>query len=86
MSAFFGFVVGYIVGARAGNDGFDRLERAFQDIRHSDEFRNFVQLLRDHLQGTAQTVSDRLASDAPLSHDVEGLVAEARRRLSSSSD
>ncbi len=81
MSALFGFVVGYVVGARAGSEGFERLEQAFRDIRDSDEFRNFVSLLRSHLQGTVETVNDRLKQDGPVLGDVEGLAAEARARL-----
>lgn len=82
MSTIFGFVVGYVVGARAGSEGWDRLEQAMRDIRDSDEFQNFLTLLRDHVRGTLRSLNERLeAGDTPLLDDVDRLTAEARRRL-----
>lgn len=82
MSTIFGFVVGYIVGARAGSEGIERLEQAVRDIRDSDEFRNFTALLKSHLVGTIDTVNERLKSDpGTLVGDVERLAGEARARL-----
>lgn len=83
MTTLFGFVVGYIVGARAGNEGWGRVEQALKDIRESDEFHNLIAVLRDHLRGTVQIVNDRLAGeDFNVMADIEALAARARARVS----
>jgi hypothetical protein len=81
MSALFGFVVGYIVGARAGSQGFERVEQALRDIRDSEEFRSFLDVLRDHAKQTAQVLNDRLQQGGPVLPDFEDLAAQARARL-----
>ena len=73
MSTVFGFVVGYVVGARAGNPGFERVERALRDLRNSEEFRGFLLALKVHARETAQLLSERLQGDGPLMPDVEDL-------------
>ncbi len=83
MSALFGFIVGYVVGARAGNDGFDKLEEAWREIRRSDEFRSLLELARSHLSGTLKTVGERLQDDSgTILTDIEERAAAARARLS----
>lgn len=85
MTTLFGFVVGYIVGARAGNEGWARVERALRDIKESDEFRNLLAVLRDHIRGTVQIVNDRLAAeDFNVVSDLEALAARARARVTAS--
>lgn len=81
MSALFGFVVGYVVGARAGSEGFARLEQAWRDVRESREFRDFVQLVRTHVLGTLQTVNDRMQERGRVLPDGDELAARARARL-----
>lgn len=81
MSALFGFVVGYVVGARAGSPGFERVEQALRDIRESDEFRGFLQVLRIHAKETARILNDRLQSDGPTLPDLDDLATQARSRL-----
>ena len=80
MSTLFGFVVGYIVGARAGSEGYARLEQAWRDVRDSKEFRDFLALVRSHALGTFQTVNDRL-QQGNLMPDVDDLAERARSRL-----
>lgn len=38
ITAFAGFLTGYIVGARAGREGFEELVESWEVIRSSDEF------------------------------------------------
>ena len=45
MGTLFGFVVGYVVGARAGSAGFDELVDSWRAIRESEEFTAFIALL-----------------------------------------
>lgn len=61
MGTLFGFAVGYILGARAGSESFDRVVEAFREVRDSEEFRAFVEVVRAHVKGTATVVAERLA-------------------------
>lgn len=81
MSALFGFVVGYVVGARAGSPGFERVEQALRDILSSDEFRGFLDVLRNHARETAQVLNDRLQGEGPVIPDIEDMATQARNRL-----
>lgn len=81
MSALFGFVVGYVVGARAGSEGYARLEQAWRDVRNSREFQDFVELVRSHVLGTLQTVNERMQERGRVLPDVDDLTAQARARL-----
>ncbi len=82
MSAFFGFIVGYVVGARAGSEGFDRLEEAWHETRRSDEVRNLLELVRSHVSGSLKTVGERLQDDrGTILSDIEERAAAARARL-----
>lgn len=60
MSALFGFVVGYVVGARAGSSGFDRVEHAVRELCDSEEFQRVVEALKAHAKETAQVMNRRL--------------------------
>lgn len=81
MSAVFGFVVGYVVGARAGSEGFARLEQAWHDVRDSAEFRDFLRLVRHHVLGTLHTVNERMQERGRVLPDGDELAARARARL-----
>ena len=61
MGTLFGFAVGYVIGARAGNQGFDDLMRAFSDIRSSEEYQAFRATLREHARHTLRQLNERLA-------------------------
>lgn len=58
MKLLVGFAVGYFVGARAGSQGFERVERAVRDVRESEEFQGFLAELQVHLRETARTVGE----------------------------
>jgi len=80
MGTLFGFVVGYVIGARAGSEGFDDLLRALAAIRESEEYRGFVTSLREHVLHSVREVNQRLAviADAQPEDDP---IARARARL-----
>lgn len=81
MGTLFGFAVGYVLGARAGNPGFERLQEAWTDLRNSREFRAFFEAARSHLQGTLRIASDRLGEPEHLMAQGEDLLARARARV-----
>ena len=78
MGTLFGFVVGYIVGARAGSQGFDEVVDALRTVRDSEEFQAMVEIARSHLKGTVANVGQWLASTENTS--AEEMVARAQER------
>lgn len=62
MGTLFGFAVGYVIGARAGSDGFEEVVDALRAVRESDEVQAFVGVLREHLRGTASIVGAWMVS------------------------
>ncbi|HVM40283.1 MAG TPA: hypothetical protein VM618_05840 [Acidimicrobiia bacterium] len=60
MGTLFGFVVGYIVGARMGSRGFDEVVESVRAIRDSQEFQGFVDAVKHHSRYTLQQLSHRL--------------------------
>lgn len=81
MGTLFGFAVGYILGARVGNPGYERLRDAWIELRSSREFREFFEAARTHVQGTLRVAADRIADGDRLVADGEDLLARARARL-----
>ena len=79
MGTLFGFAVGYVIGARAGSEGFDDLLRALSAIRESEEYRGFVTSLRAHVMHTLRDVNQRLTILAEA--DDDDPIARARARL-----
>ena len=77
MGTLFGFAVGYVIGARAGSEGFDEVVDALRALRESEEARAFVQVLRGHLRGSAAVVGAWM-TNPPSSED---LVARAKERV-----
>lgn len=63
MGTLFGFAVGYILGARAGGEGYDEVVRSVRAIRQSEEFQGFVSAMKDHGRHILREVSGRLAGD-----------------------
>lgn len=78
MGTLFGFVVGYIVGARAGGEDFDEVVDAVRAIRSSEEFQALIDVVVAHVKGAAATVGHWLAEAE--SSDVQEMVERARQR------
>ena len=80
MGTLFGFAVGYVIGARAGSEGFDDLLRALAAIRESEEYRGFMASLREHVLHTVKEVNQRLSVIGEAGQADDPL-ARARARL-----
>ena len=78
MGTLFGFVVGYIVGARAGSQGFEEVVDALRTVRDSEEFQALGEVVREHVKGTAGTVG-RWLTDMET-HTAEEMLERARDR------
>lgn len=80
MGTLFGFAVGYVIGARAGNEGFEEVMRGLRAIRQSEEYQAFVETVREHFLQTVREVNRRLTLLSEEEDDDP--VARARARLS----
>jgi hypothetical protein len=68
MGAMIGFVIGYVVGTRAGPGGYDELRASWATISSSEELRDMlaggISVLRDLLQQGRGMLAERLAPEA----------------------
>jgi hypothetical protein len=78
MGTLFGFVVGYIVGARAGSQGFEEVVDALRTVRDSEEFQALGEVVRAHVKGAAGTLG-RWLTDMET-HTAEEMLERARDR------
>jgi transcriptional regulator CtsR len=76
----FGFAVGYLVGSKAGGEGYEELVRSAKAIRDSEEVQHFVEVLREHASHVLREVSDWVGG-IEGTPTLDDLLAEARARL-----
>ncbi len=77
MGLMFAFAVGYAVGARAGEQGYQEVVDALRAVGESEEFRGLLAALRAHASATLQELSGLLA-EAP---DEPVLLDKVRERV-----
>jgi hypothetical protein len=78
MGILLAFAVGYVVGARGGERGYQDVVAALRELRDSEEFSNLVDALRSHVGGTLEEVAGWLTDrDEPVT--VESVLDRARR-------
>lgn len=73
------FLVGYAVGARAGQQGYDELVTSMRAVRDSSEFQGFVAALRSHAGATLQDLSFKVADDRDARLTLQDVLQGARR-------
>jgi len=61
------FIVGYAVGARAGQEGYEDLTSSMRAVRDSEEFHGLLRAVRAHAGATLRELSVRLEGDQTLS-------------------
>lgn len=82
MGTLFGFAIGYLVGSKAGSEGYDDLVRSAKAILDSEEFHSFLAVLRDHARKGLQQLSELAGGEGgELMPAVDDLLREARARL-----
>jgi hypothetical protein len=79
MGVVLAFVVGYLVGARAGQQGFDDLATSARAVRESEEFRALLGAARSHLSSTFGELSRLVSEEGRPSASVEGVLGRVRR-------
>jgi hypothetical protein len=70
MSLLVAFAVGYVVGARGGNEGLDEVIASLKAIRDSDEVKDLALAVRSHVTYTLRELATRL-EDGPGGDDGE---------------
>ena len=65
MGALLGFMLGYVLGAKAGPEGYDELRKAWETIVNSEEFKGLLGVgttfVQGMLQQSQQSVGDTLS-------------------------
>lgn len=78
MGILLAFGVGYVVGARAGERGYQDVVDAIKQLRESEEAHDLMSALRSHVGFTLEDVARRLREDGqPI--NVGDVLARARR-------
>ncbi|MEO7430034.1 MAG: hypothetical protein ABIY48_11710 [Acidimicrobiales bacterium] len=80
MGTLFGFAVGYLLGTKAGSEGYDELLRSAKAILDSEEFKSFLAVLREHGQQGLRQLSEWVGGEGE-SLGLEDLLREARARI-----
>jgi hypothetical protein len=77
------FAMGYVVGARGGNEGLDEVIRSLRAIRDSPEMKDLVEAVRAHVGYTLRELASRMddGSSLDLDLDDEGDLVDQVRRL-----
>jgi hypothetical protein len=57
MGILLAFAVGYVVGARAGNEGFNEVVDSLKAVRDSEEFHALLTAVRDHAGSTLEELA-----------------------------
>jgi hypothetical protein len=72
------FVVGYVVGANAGNEGYQEVLDSLRAVRGSDEFKGLVRAIRSHTSATLRQLGDLIDEDSAESLDAARLLDRVR--------
>jgi hypothetical protein len=76
MLALVGFAVGYLVGAKAGQDGLNQLMKAWQTIQSSEEFAAMIETGRGLVTQAARQAFE--TGGGMLAGEVKGAVDRLR--------
>jgi hypothetical protein len=72
------FAVGYVVGARAGNEGLDEVKDALKAVLDSEELKALGDALRAHASHVLKELGAKLASDSDDPITVEDVLGRLR--------
>jgi len=74
----FAFVAGYIVGGRAGSEGFDEVVTAVKALGESQEVADLLTALRSHASHVLQDLGRRLSVDSHETLSLDTILDRAR--------
>jgi len=76
-------LVGYVVGARAGEEGFDELVASVKALRSSEQFAGLVTSMRSHAGYLLQETGRRISEDAAQPITADAMLLGAMRGVRS---
>ena len=81
MRALIGFIVGYVAGAQAGPEGYQKLRDAWQEIVASEEWRGLVATVTAFVQNGLARGEETLSEQLQATTSAEGEIGQAWRRI-----
>jgi hypothetical protein len=78
MIAFVALIVGYVIGAQAGNKDLDQVVSSLKALRDSDEFADVLSAVRTHVGHTLRGLAAVVEGEAEPPAETGGLVERAR--------
>jgi hypothetical protein len=83
MQILLSFLIGYVVGAKAGGDQFDEVVESAKAVAESEEFRSLLMTLRAHASATLHALGD-LLDEAPAEATGDTVVVRVRHMMEES--
>jgi hypothetical protein len=83
MQILLSFLIGYVIGAKAGGSQFDDVVDSARGVVESEEFHSLLMSLRTHAAATLHSLGD-LVEDTSESTSSENVVARVRRMIEQS--
>ena len=80
MQILLSFLIGYFVGAKAGEKQFDEVVESARAVAESEEFHSLLMSLRAHASAALHALGD-LLEEAPRSGTNDSVVARVRRMM-----
>jgi hypothetical protein len=81
MGVFFAFVVGWAMGSRGGEQGYEEVVTALKDVRDSDEFATLLGALRVHAGYLLRQAADWLESTESNAPQASAFVERVRNMV-----
>ncbi len=78
MGILLAFAVGYVVGAQAGNEGYDEVVTSLKSVRDSEEFKGLVSALRSHASYALTEIAQRLTAESQHPGPVQEVLGRVR--------
>jgi len=76
-----GFIFGYLAGAQAGPEGYQKLRDAWQEIVASEEWKGLVATVTAFVQNTLERGGETLSEQLQATTSTEGEIGQAWRRI-----
>jgi hypothetical protein len=86
MGTLVGFIFGYVVGARAGPEGYQKLRDAWQEIVASDEWKGLVATATAFVQNALAQGGAVVGEQLQATMSGEGDLAQAWRKMTGDGD
>ena len=86
MGVLIGFLFGYVVGAKAGPEGYERMREAWQTITESDEFRGLVATATAFVQNALAQGGAAVSEQLEAAASGDGPFGDTWRKLTGDGD